>query len=817
MLTDLSYAVRMLRKSPLFTVIATLTLALGIGANTTMFTVVKATLLSPPPVHDVGRLVAVYMVDSKDVIAGNRYLPTSYANYRDVGDAATTLSSLSVIELVSMTLSGAGSGEEINGEMVGANYFDVLGVKPALGRAFAAGEDDPRGGARLVMLSHALWQRRFGGNPAIIGSTIQLNSQPFTIIGIAPPHFKGTWAFSPAEVFWVTLGARTVALSGQARDNFDVRRVAMLYPIGRLKPEVTLRQANEELDAIGRRLAREYPRDNADRTLTARPLADAVVGINARGQYVLIAQVLTTVVAFVLLIACVNLANLLLARSATRSREMALRGALGATRGRLMKQMLTEGLLLSAMGGAAGLVLALWGRGLLWSMRPPFLDDSTIELTLDWRVALFSSVITVITGLLFGLLPAVRASRPDLVEALNAGGRSGHVSAGVTLRRGLVMAEVMLAVTALVGAGLFLKSLQHAQQLDPGFESRHLLVLSANLDSRGYSVERGQQFFAAAIQEALTVPGVASAAVAGSSPLSGAQVRSIFLDDRAPTSRGVYITTSSVTPAYFNTMRIPLRRGRLLSDADTASAQPVAVVSESFAKRFWPSADALGHRVKFFNDPVWRTIVGIVPDVAVDQLGAEPRPFVYLPMRQLYAPYSTLHVRTVGSPDALLPVVRERMQRLDPALAIQGASTIGGILDQVMWAPRTGAQLLGAFAGLAVLLALIGIYGVMSYNVSQRRPEIGIRMALGAGSAHIRHLMLREGMMPALLGLAAGLAASIALGRWVGSLLYDVHPFDAATLAVVAALLTVTALGACWLPSARAARIDPLKALRESS
>ena len=811
---DVVYAWRLLRKSPMFTAVAVLTLGLGIGANVTMFTVVRATLFARPPVRDVGRLFAIYMVDAQNVVAGNRYLPTSYDNYRDLRERTTSFSDVAVIELIAMTLSGSGAAEPLNGEMVSANYFDLLGVRPELGRAFAPGEGDPHGGSNLVVLSHAMWTRRFAGDPAVVGRTIQLNSEPFTIIGVMPPHFKGTWAFSPAEVFWVSLAARNVALTAPAREVFDLRRGAMLYPIGRLRPGVSARQAEEELAGIGERLAREFPRDDGGRTLAMHPLADAIVGINERGQYVRVAQVLTTVVGFVLLIACVNLANLLLVRAAGRGREMAVRGALGATRGRLVRQVLTEGVLLSTLGGAAGLLLATWGRAALWAMRPPFLADSTIDLSFDWRVTVFTAGVAIATGLVFGLLPALRSSRARIAEALSAGGRAGHAVAGAGLRRTLVMAEVMLAATALAGSGLFLRSLEHAQHIDPGFESHRLFVFSANLDSR-YTPERGLQFVEAALREARSVPGVVNAAVAGSSPLDGATIRSVFLDDRPSDARGVYVTSTSVTSDYFDTLRIPLRKGRLLTAADRAGSARVAVVSESFARRFWPGGEALGRRLRFFTDSDWRTIVGVVSDVAVDQLGGDPRPFVYVPLAQLYVPGLTVHVRTSGSPDGLLPIVRGRVQRLDPALAIVGASTIAGVLDQVLWAPRAGAQLLSVFAALALLLALIGIYGVMSYTVNQRRPEIGIRMALGADAREIQQLVLRDGMIPASAGLVAGVAVAIALGRWAASLLYDVPAWDVPALGLTAISLTLSALAACWLPSVRAARTDPLHALRE--
>jgi putative ABC transport system permease protein len=798
----------------MFASVAVLTLGLAIGANVTMFTVVRATLFAPPPVRDIGSLFAIYMVDAQNVVAGNRYLPTSYDNYRDLRERTTMFADVAVIQLISMTLSDRGAADPVNGEMISANYFDVLGVRPELGRGFAAGEDDPHGGSNLVVLSHAMWARRFGGERTVIGRTIQLNSQPFTIIGVMPPRFKGTWAFSPAEVFWVSLAARNSVLSAPAREVFDLRRGAMLYPIGRLKPGATARQAAAEMAAIGDGLAREYPRDDGGRTLAIHPLGDAIVGINELGQYVRVAQVLTTVVGCVLLIACVNLANLLLARAAGRTREMAVRGALGATRARLVRQVLTEGVLLSALGGAAGLLLAIWGRAVLWSMRPPFLADSTIDLTFDWRVAAFTAVVAVGTGLVFATLPAIRSSRPRIVEALSAGGRAGHVAAGARLRQALVMAEVMLAAAAVAGSGLFLRSLEHAQHINPGFESQRLFVFSTNLDDR-YTVERGLQFVEAALREARSVPGVVNAAVAGSSPLGGASIRSVFLDDRPPDTRGVYVTATSVTTDYFDTMRIPWRRGRLLTAADNAQSARVAIVSESFAKRFWPGGEALGRRLKFFTDSDWRTIVGIVPDVAVDQLGGDPRPFVYVPLTQLYVPGLTVHVRTSGAPDALLPVVRERVQRLDPAIAIVGAATIAGVLDQVLWAPRTGAQLLAMFAVLAVLLALIGIYGVMSYTVNQRRPEIGIRMALGADTREIRQLVLRDGMTPAIAGLIAGVTVAMVLGRWAASLLYDVPPWDLPALGVTAICLILSALAACWLPSVRAARTDPLRALSE--
>jgi predicted permease len=658
-----------------------------------------------------------------------------------------------------------------------------------------------------------MWTRRFAADPAIVGQTVELNAIPFTIVGVAPRGFKGVNAFNVPEVLWVTTGVHDQVLSGFGRQIFMLRRGLMCTVFARLRPDVPLAEAETSAKAVAARLAHDFPRDNGGRTVAVVPLRQTIVGINQRDQYATIARVLMTIVGFVLLIACVNLANLLLARGAARERELAVRAAIGAGPRRIIRQLLTEGVVLSVLGGAAGLLLGYWGRQLLWAYRPPFLPVDALDLSFDGRVLAFTGLVAVATGIAFSALPAVKTSRLPLVDSLKAGGRGGSPTGG-RLRSVLVAAEIALALVALAGAGLFVRSAQHAQSLPLGFESERLFVMSVNTDTRNYAPERGQQFVDAALARATAIPGVEAAAFGAVSPLGGAQVRSVYTDDRPPDAPGIFVTTASVTPGYFDTLRIPLKRGRGFTEFDREGTARVAVVSESFSRRFWPNGEAIGRKVHFFNEPDWFEIVGIVDDVTVDTLGDRDRPFFYVPLRQYYVPGLTLHVRTSSDPSRLLPVVRTAVQEVDPQLAIVAPSTIAEIIDQALWAPRTGAAMLAAFGGLALCLAMIGIYGVMSYSVSQRKTEIGVRLALGASPGNVRGLVLRQAAILAAVGIVAGLGLALVLGHSAASLLYDVNPVDVLTLGTVATVLALTALGAAWLPSIRASRTSPLLALR---
>jgi putative ABC transport system permease protein len=549
-------------------------------------------------------------------------------------------------------------------------------------------------------------------------------------------------------------------------------------------------------------------------------MAAAAVAINQRGQFLGAGGVLAVAVGLVLLIACVNLANLLLARSATREREMALRAALGAERRRLLRQLLVESLLLAAIGGAAGLALAFGGRSLLWSLRPPFLGEGSIRLALDLRVLSFSAALSLLTGVLFGLAPAIKASDPDLCETLKAGGRAAAGAWGRSrLRRLLVVSEVALAMVALVAAGLFLRSLQEAQRIDPGFETERLLVFGYDLATRRYDEARGRQVHRDLVERAAAIPGVEAAAAATNGPLQGGFFRTVIPEGREarPGERGVMALSNSITPDYLRAMGIPLLRGRSFTDFDREGVTRVAIASETMVERFWPGEDALGKRFTFFGETEPHEIVGIVRDAAVMQIGEEAEPVAYVAMRQSYTPAAVVHVRTRSDPDAVLATARARLQEVDPDLAFTDVDAIGRILDQALWAPRMGAGLLALFGGLSLILAAVGIFGVMSYTVSERTREFGVRMALGARPREIRVMVLRQGVALALRGIGVGLALAVALGRIpaVGALLFGAGTGDLRTYATIPMVLTLVAASACYLPARRATRVDPLVALRQ--
>lgn len=695
------------------------------------------------------------------------------------------------------------------------NYFDILGVKPELGRTFLPDEDQP-GGHPVVVVSHSLWARQFGGDPNFIGKRITLNGTALTVIGVTPPGFKGTFLLGPPDQFWLPLGMYKQVTAGPFTEFMESRRGLLMFITGRLKSGVSIEQARSALQTIASRLEKEYPNDNEGRSADVTAIADDAVGINFRRQFLMAGGMLMTVTGVVLLIACVNLANLLLGRAASREKEISVRTALGASRGRLIRQLLTESMVLSVVGGLAGLVVAYWSRDVLWSYRPPFLDAQAVALNLDSHVLLFTFGVALFTGVLFGLIPAFRASRPDLIETLKVGGRQGGSWGHNRLRSGLVVAEIALALVALVGAGLFVRSMQQAQRIDPGFESKNLAVLAFDVGAQHYSDQQGQQFYQRVMERARGIAGVESATIASNLPLNGGLSRSIFPEgtEHDPSRRAILVTTNMIAPNYFDTVRIPLLKGRVFTDFDTEKTTPVAIINEAMARKFWPGEDPIGRRFTFFQDPVLHEVVGMVKTTVIFAIGEDPQPQVYLPIPQYFQPVASLQTRTSGSPAAVLGTVRSTIQQLDRNLPLTNVLTIGEVLDQGLWAPRMGAALLGLFGLLALALAAVGVYGVMSYSVTQRTQEFGIRMALGAEAHNIVRLVVKEGLWLAGIGLAVGVVAAVPLASLLSGLLFGIQPGDLPTFGGVSALLAAVAAVACYVPARRATRVDPLVALR---
>jgi predicted permease len=816
---DIRFGIRMLLKNRGFSAIAVLSLALGFGLNTTIFTVVNAVLLNPLPVRDVSRLVQLDTVDAKTKFTQQNFakIGMSFPNFQDYRRQNEVFTDLAAWFNLPLTWSGGAEPKQVQAYMVSANYFDVLGLTPVAGRFFLPDEDTKPNSNTVVVISYALWANKFGSDPGTIGRPMILNATPYIIIGVAPRGFKGTISLASTEEAWIPTSMAQQVLAGFLAENFHDRRLLSMTTFGRLKPAIGVGQAEASLKTIASRLEREYPKDNGGRSVALSSLAEAAVGINNHEQFTLAGAMMLGAVGLVLLIACANLANLLLAQAARREKEMTVRAALGAGRGRLLRQLLTESTLLSLAGAGVGLVIAYWARGVLWSYRPSFIAQNDVDLALDSHVLLFTLGIALFTGALFGAVPAIKASAPDLANTLKAGGRGNSVGWRANpVRSLLVVFETALALIALIGAGLFIRSQQNAQRIDPGFESEKLFMMAFDLGALHYTEGQTQQFYRAAAERAAGAPGVQSATIASNFPVGGGLGRTVFPEgqDEASGYRGTLTELDSITPTFFETLRIPVVRGRIFTDNDRNDTLPVAVVNEAMAKHFWPNEDALGKRFHFFGDYKLREIVGIVQNTVVVQIGEDPQPLVYLPMTQDYAPFATLQVRTTARPEASISTVRAAIQSLDPNLAITNVQTIHEIMDQGLWAPRMAAALLTLFGALALVLAAVGVYGVLSYSVNQQRHEIGIRRALGAQAGDVLRLVAAQGLRLAVAGLALGLLLAFAFTRVLASLLFGVSVTDAWTFGGVTAILLAVALLACYIPASRATHVDPLVALR---
>jgi putative ABC transport system permease protein len=816
---DLKYALRLIAKSPGFTVTAVLSLALGIGANTTIFTLINAVLLNPLPVEDPSQLVSVWTADERNQNAALGFLQVSPMNYRDLRDKNEVFSGVAAHTALPLNITGGiGNPDQIFGEIVTGNYFNVLGAKPMIGRGFLPEEDQTPGAKLVCVLGYGEWQKRFGGDPSIVGRTISLNGQPFTVVGVMPRGFKGTNAIG-APAVWVPYMTYQQTTAGFFQELIkpDSRRGLAFNVTGRLKPGVPIQQAEANLKTIARQLEQEYPNENKGRSITLVPLAQATINPGFRGNIVAAGGLLMTIVGLVLLIACANVANLLLARAAARQKEIAVRLSLGATRAQLVRQLLIEGTLLALLGGAAGLLLAYWAQGVLWSFRPPFLQADAIDIQPDVRVLLFTLAVALVTGVLFALVPAIQASRPDLAVELREKTASPPGSRHpFSLRNLLVGAQIALSLVALVGAGLFLRSLRNAQQISPGFDVDHLAVMSFDVGAQGYTEEQGRQFQQRVLERAASVPGVQSATLASTIPLfAGGFARTVFLEGQDASDRrsGRLVQITVASARYFEAVGIPILRGRTLAETDQPNTPSAVVVNETMAKRFWPDQDAIGKRFKFFGQENFQQVVGIAKDSKYNFIGEEPTPYIYQATTQVYTPGLSLFVKA-ANPQAVIGTVRGEVQQLDRNLPLTGVFTLNDIFEQSLWAPRMGAWLLAVFAALSLVLAVIGIYGVMAYSVSQRTRELGIRMALGAARGDLLRLIVMQGLKLTIAGLVVGLAIALALTRLVVSLLFNVSPTDVVTFSLVPAILAIAALGASYVPALRATRIDPLIALR---
>jgi len=817
---DFKYGLRRLMKAPGFTIVAVLSLALGIGANTAIFTVINAVFLHPLAIEEPSRVAELFTQDHRTAQTGNFAMtPSSIQNFEDYRDQSTVFSGLTAYFNNGFQWTQNGETTGLAGVMATANYFDVLGVKAALGRTFNA-DEDLKAAATVVVVSHSLWQSKFNSDPALIGRTLTLDGIPFTVIGVTPPGFKGTFSLAGADRVWIPLGMKDQILTGQIKQLIESRRFRWLNIAGRLKPGVTLAQAQAATATIASSLEKLYPEANRGRTMELALETDAALGINQRAQFVRAGSVLMVVVGLVLLIACVNLANLLLAQAARREREINIRATMGASRGRLIRQLLIESVTLSMMGGAFGLLVAFWSRNALWSFRPPFLGNASIDLSFDLRVLGFTLLMALLTGLAFGAVPAIKVSQTQLAEVLKAAGRTGAAGVGHNrLRSMLVAAEVALATVALIGSGLFLRSMQAAQEMDLGLDTKHLGFVFLNPAGQKYEQPRGEQFYLDAIEKARALPQVERAAVASIVPLVGGAGVSLttFPEGQGEGSsfKGALIAYNDITPGYFDALRVPLVKGRDFTAFDTEQSTAVAIVNQAAARQLFASDDAVGKRFTIVSHPeTLYEIVAVAKDSVINNVGEDPTPMIYRPMQQEYAPQVALVVRTKGEPGPSMATVRDQVQILDKNMPLRNTGTIAEQIVQGLYASRMGAALLSIFGALALGLAMIGIYGVMSYSVAQRTQEIGIRMALGAQAGDVRRFVLWQGMIPALLGAGAGVLAAVALGQPIANLLYGIRPHDPLTVGSVSAILIAVALVACYVPARSATRVDPLVALR---
>ncbi len=807
---DLRYGARQLRRNPGFTVVATLTLALGIGANTAIFSVVNGVLLKPLAYQEPERIVTILL---------EGWNPVSPADFLDWRAQSHGFTGMAAAEFWDGTLTGGDRPESVRALRVGEGMFQILGVPPLLGRTFQP-DDFQAGKDHVVVLSHRLWQRRFGGNPNIVGQSLALNGESYQIVGIMPPPFQFAPFWATKAEFWAPLDLTPRATQ---------RGGNSLRVFARLKPGVARAQAQAEMDAIWQRLARAYPDSNSGRTVRVDTLLEKVVG-NIRPALLM----LVGAVIFVLLIACANVANLLLVRGASRQKELAIRAALGASRWRTIRQLLTESVLLSVLGGGLGLLLGVWGVGMLKRMlavqATAIRMPRTAEITLDSTALLFTLGVALLTGLVFGLAPALQAAAPDLHGALKRSGRGATEGrGGHRLRSALVITEIALALVTLAGAGLMLRSFARLEAVDSGFVPDKVLSFVVSLHGESDLVaERREAFYRQLSEKISALPGVISAGAVNHLPLAGdLWDRWLHIEGRpvAKPNDGFGAIYRVCRPGYFQTMGITLERGRDFTDQDKSDTPGVMVINEQLAREQWRGEDPVGRRVTFDDTGInakWFTIVGVIKNVKQHDWSEDVHNEIYLPFQQSpwlsdpTGPYlsMTLVVRTSTNPLGLVTAARNAVWSLNGNIPVSSVTTLEQVVSDAVWQPRFNLMLITLFAVLALTLACVGIYGVMAYTVTQRTQEIGIRMALGARNGDVLRLVLGHGIKLALLGAALGLTGAFGLTRLMTSLLYQVKPGDPVTFVCVPALLLLVTLSACWLPARRAAKTDPLIALR---
>jgi len=810
---DIRHGLRMLWKSPGFTAVAVITLALGIGANSAIFSVVNAFLLRPLPVKDPQQLVVVANSHPENEDPHN----ISYLDYQDYQAQSDAFTDMSAANLSFMGLSADGKAERTFAYLVSGNYFSMLGIEPALGRFILPTEGKTPGTDPVVVLGYKYWRRRFGGDPSVVGKVVSVNGHPCTIIGVAPESFHGTFSLAETEIY-MPLGM--AAIDPEANDLFTKRTAHALRILARLKPGISRQAAQASLQVIATRLAKEYPDSNKGNRMYVIPENLARPDANSSAQVPLVASVFLGLVGMVLLVACLNVVNLLLSRATVRSKEIAIRAALGAARARIIRQMLTESILLGLLGGGLGAVAGWWASRMLAGIRLPGDLPFHFDFGMDWRVFGYSLGIALLAGLVSGLIPALRGSMANVHDTLREGGRGPGGDTHHRLRDALVVAQVAGSLVLLVAAGLFVRSVGNARSVKLGFQPDHVLLVSMDVAERGYDAARGRAFYRELESRIRALPGVRSATVSFTFPLNydnqSAYIRAEG-QPPDPTKRGPIAGFNDVGTDYFETVGTPVIRGRELTAEDQESPVRVAVVNETMAKKLWPNEDPVGKRFIADNandKPI--EVVGITGNGKYQWIFEDPTPFYYAPIGQNYHSVRVLQVRTEGAPESLALTVVKQIHDLDPNLPVYDVMGMHQALDggNGFFLLNMGADFAGALGALGLVLALVGVYGVVSYAASRRTHEIGIRMALGAGRPNILKMVLARGFGLVLAGIATGVAVALVLTRFMANLLFGIRPADPVTFGGVALVLALVSLLACYIPARRATLVDPLVALR---
>jgi len=845
LLQDIRYSLRIVARSPGFLAAAVISLTLGIGPNTMIFSLVNAVLLKPLAVDEPDRLVRVFSSDDE-----GSFHPHSYPDYIDYRDRQQVFTGLAACQRMMMSINTDGRAELAAGAVVSANFFAVLGVQPTLGRTFTPEEDRSIGQHAVAVISYSLWQRRFNADRALVGKKLRLNGCTFDVIGIAPKGFIGVDSIFATDV-WVpiTMYPKLAPREAQALDPISGRDDSWLNDvIGRLRPGANLAQARSNLNDISSQLERAYPevRKSREKGVTVAPFSS--VRPEFRSSLLSFATLLLVVTGLVLLIACANVANLSLTRAMARQKEIAMRLALGANRWRLVRQMLTESVLLALAGGVAGILMAYWTRDLLLTFKPSVSIPMTIDLSMDQRVLGFNLTISVLTGIIFGLAPALRTSRTDLVSALKADTLSlGLGDRGSRLHSLLVIAQMALSLVLLISAALLLRSIQNAYKTDPGFEKKNLVLLSTELDLRGYADGEGTRFYQRLIDRVRSLPGLRSVSLTSIFPLSfasaeteinveGSRTRreggqttpdkggmsqqvNALSPEESPGGRTV-VSTSSVAPGYFETMGIPLVQGREFSHHDTEGGPGVIIINQSMASRFWPRENPIGKRVNI--DPLnpqgrYYEVIGVAQDSKFGTLRESAQPFMYMCILQQYSSSITLVARVNSDPGKMLAVISREVQSLDADLPVFDVKTVTEHLDITLFPLRMATILIGMLGALAMLLSVVGLYAVVAYSVTLRTRELGIRMALGASSIHVLKSVIARGTLLAVIGIAIGLVLALMIAQAMSNLglLYGISAIDPTTFLTVSLLLISVAMLASYIPARRATKIDPVNALRQ--